>query len=171
MTQIPLQKPLQTPLSSQLSSRLRARPVSAFIVLIASLTLPVQAQSLLELYESARSYDAPYQSAKSQFEANLARAEQSRAGVLPSLGFSANMSRSVISVTPEPFRCRAPERRSAQRRTLHGCPTTGARRNRRAQPTQSVAACRSSTAVTTRQWGRATNASSCGSSSRLSPSP
>ena len=101
MTQIPLQKPLQTPLSSQLSSRLRARPVSAFIVLIASLTLPVQAQSLLELYESARSYDAPYQSAKSQFEANLARAEQSRAGVLPSLGFSANMSRSVISVTPD----------------------------------------------------------------------
>ena len=71
------------------------------VAMIAALALPVRAQSLVELYESARSYDAPYQSAKSQFEANLAKAEQSRAGVLPTLGLAANVSRSMLSVTPD----------------------------------------------------------------------
>jgi outer membrane protein len=42
-----------------------------------------QAQSLVELYESARAYDASYLSARQQFEANLARAEQAKAGILP----------------------------------------------------------------------------------------
>ena len=71
------------------------------VAMIAALALPVRAQSLVELYESARSYDAPYQSAKSQFDANLAKAEQSRAGVLPTLGLAANVSRSMLSVTPD----------------------------------------------------------------------
>ena len=101
MTQIHFQKQLPTPLNSSLSSLLRAWPVSAYMLLSAALTLPVQAQSLVELYGSARSYDAAYQSAKSQFEANLARAEQSRAGVLPTVGLAANVSRSILSVTPD----------------------------------------------------------------------
>ena len=42
-----------------------------------------QAQSLVELYDSARAFDASYRSAKLQYDANLARAEQSRAGILP----------------------------------------------------------------------------------------
>ena len=42
-----------------------------------------QAQSLVELYESARAFDASYLSAKLQYEANLARAEQSRSSILP----------------------------------------------------------------------------------------
>ena len=42
-----------------------------------------QAQSLVELYDSARAFDASYLSAKLQYDANLARAEQSRAGILP----------------------------------------------------------------------------------------
>ena len=42
-----------------------------------------QAQSLVELYDSARAFDATYLSAKLQYDANLARAEQSRAGILP----------------------------------------------------------------------------------------
>ena len=42
-----------------------------------------QAQSLVELYESARAFDASYLSAKLQYDANLARAEQSRSNVLP----------------------------------------------------------------------------------------
>lgn len=48
-----------------------------------------QAQNLVELYESARSFDAGYLSARSQFDANLARAEQARAGILPQAGLSA----------------------------------------------------------------------------------
>ena len=45
----------------------------------AALALPAQAQSLVELYESARGYDATYQSAKSQYDATLAKAEQAKA--------------------------------------------------------------------------------------------
>ena len=57
---------------------------------------PARAQSLLELYEAARSYDASYQSARSQYEATLARAEQSRAGTLPTVGLAGSMSRTAI---------------------------------------------------------------------------
>ena len=44
-----------------------------------------QAQSLLPLYDAARSYDAPYQSARAQAEAALYKAEQSRALKRPSV--------------------------------------------------------------------------------------
>ena len=47
-----------------------------------------QAQSLVELYDSARAFDAAYLSAKLQYEANLARAEQSRASILPTASLS-----------------------------------------------------------------------------------
>ena len=58
-----------------------------FIALLSGLcALPVHAQSLVQLYESARAYDATFQSAQSQFDATVARAEQSRAGLLPSVG-------------------------------------------------------------------------------------
>ena len=52
-----------------------------------------QAQSLVEMYESARAFDAAYQSAKLQYDANLARADQAKAGILPNAGFSAGASR------------------------------------------------------------------------------
>ena len=74
---------------------------AALAALFAALALPAQAQSLIELYGSARTYDAQYQSAQSQFAANLAKAEQARAGTLPTLGLAAGVSRSVISVTPD----------------------------------------------------------------------
>lgn len=60
----------------------------------AGMAAPVQAQSLLELYESARSYDATWQSAKAQYDANLFRAEQARAGILPSASLGATLARS-----------------------------------------------------------------------------
>ena len=51
-----------------------------------------QAQSLVELYEAARGYDATYQSAKAQYDANLAKAEQAKAGILPTVGIGAGYS-------------------------------------------------------------------------------
>ena len=48
-----------------------------------------QAQSLVELYEAARGYDATFLSARSAYEASLARAEQARAGLRPQAGLSA----------------------------------------------------------------------------------
>jgi outer membrane protein len=68
------------------------------VALAAALLVPAigHAQSLLELYESARSFDATYQSVKSQYEATVARAEQSRAGLLPSVNLAVNGSRSHL---------------------------------------------------------------------------
>ena len=64
------------------------------ITLGAAFAVPVHAQSLLDLYESARGYDATWQSAKAQYDASLYRAEQSRAGLLPSANLSAGATRS-----------------------------------------------------------------------------
>lgn len=75
-------------------------PMSIAIAL-AALAPVAQAQSLVELYESARAFDANFQSAKLQYDANLARADQAKAGILPSAGFSAGASRiGVENTTP-----------------------------------------------------------------------
>ena len=52
------------------------------------------AQSLSDLYESARGYDAAFLSAKAQFDASVALADQAKAGLLPTIGFSGTISRS-----------------------------------------------------------------------------
>ncbi|MES2508556.1 MAG: TolC family outer membrane protein [Pseudomonadota bacterium] len=57
------------------------------------------AQSLVEVYESARAYDANYQSARLQYDANLARADQAKAGILPSAGLAAGVSRTSFDNT------------------------------------------------------------------------
>ena len=55
-----------------------------------------RAEDLLSLYEAAKAYDATWQSARSQYDANLARAAQARAGVLPQAGLSAGLSRNNV---------------------------------------------------------------------------
>ncbi|MDM0043878.1 TolC family outer membrane protein [Variovorax dokdonensis] len=72
----------------------RLRLVSLCCALIAPLcaAMPAQAQSLIELYEAARGFDATYQSARSAYDAGVARAEQARAGLLPQVGLSASAS-------------------------------------------------------------------------------
>jgi outer membrane protein len=68
-------------------------------MLAASLALggvsAAQAQSLAELFEAARNFDATYLAARSQYDANLAQSAQARAGLLPEvgLGAGANWSR------------------------------------------------------------------------------
>ncbi|MDP2368052.1 TolC family outer membrane protein [Rhodoferax sp.] len=78
-------------------------PLAAAIGL--ALSLPASAQSLVDLYGAARTYDATYQSAKSQFDASIAKADQSKAGIFPSASLSAGASRtnlvSSTSSTPE----------------------------------------------------------------------
>ncbi len=56
-----------------------------------------QAQNLVELYESAQGFDASYQSAKLLYEANLAKAEQARAAVLPTANLAMGINRSHLS--------------------------------------------------------------------------
>jgi outer membrane protein len=52
----------------------------------------VQAQSLVDLYNAARSYDATYQSAKSQYDATIAKGDQSLAGIYPTANLGAAAS-------------------------------------------------------------------------------
>lgn len=59
---------------------------------------PAQAQSLLQLYDSARYYDAATQSAQAQAQASQARADQARAGLLPQLGLQAGAQRNWADV-------------------------------------------------------------------------
>jgi len=73
---------------------LRLLPLT--LAITAALALPAQAQSLLDLYQSAKAFDATFQSAKSQFDATLARGEQARAGLLPSIGLGLGASRTNV---------------------------------------------------------------------------
>lgn len=81
-------KPLRAPLLSRLL------PLAAAALALASGT--ARAQSLLELYESARGHDASFVGAKAQFEANLAKANQALGGILPNIALSTSMTRTYI---------------------------------------------------------------------------
>jgi outer membrane protein len=63
---------------------------------------PARAQSLLEMYEAARAYDATWQTAKAQYDANLHRAAQARAGLLPAANLSAGVSRTHVDIDNPP---------------------------------------------------------------------
>ena len=78
------------------------RPLPLTLALCAVLGPTAHAQSLVELYESARAYDATWQSAKAQYDANLFRAEQARAGLLPTAGLSAGVARTNLEVKSPP---------------------------------------------------------------------
>lgn len=74
--------------------RKRLLPLAAATLL--ALAGTARAEGLLELYEAARAYDAAWQSARAQYDANVARGEQGRAGILPQAGLSAGVSRSAF---------------------------------------------------------------------------
>ena len=72
------------------------RYLTLSLAIASAFSVPAQAQSLVELYDAARGFDASYQSAKAQYEASLYRAEQAKAGLLPSAGLSLGANRSNI---------------------------------------------------------------------------
>ena len=72
--------------------RLRCLP----LVLALGWGAAAQAQSLLDLYQSARGYDATYQSAKAQFDASLAKADQAKALLLPKASMDLSSSRTNL---------------------------------------------------------------------------
>ncbi|HWI78625.1 MAG TPA: TolC family outer membrane protein [Ramlibacter sp.] len=71
----------------------------ATAALATAFAAPARADSLLQLYEAARAYDATWQSAKAQYDANLYRAEQAKAGILPSANLAAGVTRSSFENT------------------------------------------------------------------------
>ena len=66
--------------------------------------LPAQAQSLSVLVEQARGYDAAWHAAQAQLQAADSRAEQARAGLLPSAALTggANYSRNDMAIRSLP---------------------------------------------------------------------
>ncbi|MDP3707301.1 MAG: TolC family outer membrane protein, partial [Polaromonas sp.] len=83
--------------------RLPCLPLSLAIASALMVLAPAaQAQSLVELYQSARAFDAAYQSARLQYDANLARSEQAKAGILPTAGLAAGVSRTGFENTTPP---------------------------------------------------------------------
>ena len=70
------------------------RLLAPLAVALAVAAVPAQAQSLLQLYDTAHGYDAAYQSARANAEASRARADQARAGLLPQVGLQAGAQHS-----------------------------------------------------------------------------
>lgn len=73
----------------------------ALALLLGTAACASQAQSLVELYNAARSYDATYQSAKAQFDATQFKAAQADALWLPSVGLQAGLTRHVADATSQ----------------------------------------------------------------------
>jgi len=61
-----------------------------------------QAQSLVDMYEMAKGYDAGYQAAKAQYEANLAKADQGKAALLPTLALTGGATRNLLESHSSP---------------------------------------------------------------------
>jgi outer membrane protein len=72
---------------------MRMRLLLAPIALACLAALPARAQSLVELYEAARTYDSTFQSVQAGYDAATWRVEQARAGLLPQAGLTAGLSR------------------------------------------------------------------------------
>lgn len=94
MTTHQKQRPDSLPSKSVLSKT----SIAMSLILLGAAPL-AQAQDLMALYESARAFDATYQSARLQHDANLARAEQAKAGILPSAVLSASASRVNVDIS------------------------------------------------------------------------
>jgi outer membrane protein len=71
------------------SRRRLSRLASAASLALLGMASGAQAQSLVEVFDAARGFDATYLSARSQFDASAARAAQARAGLLPQVGLGA----------------------------------------------------------------------------------
>jgi len=86
------------------SPSLTAHLVPLLIAMGSTLAFTVHAQSLVDLYTSARGYDASFQAAKMQFDATMAKSDQAQAAVLPTVGFNTTLSRTSQEVQPLPER-------------------------------------------------------------------
>ncbi len=78
------------------------RPLSLSLLSLAlgaALTAPAHAQSLLELVESARTYDTAWQSARAQLDAAARKADQARAGLLPTAALTSGVTRSNVELS------------------------------------------------------------------------
>ena len=84
-----------------LRTAITLRPSIIATAVMATLPAWTSAQSLVDMYESARAYDAAYQSARNLFDANQTKAEQARAAILPTANLAGSAQRTQINVFPD----------------------------------------------------------------------
>ena len=73
---------------------LRFLPIT--LAISAAFAGSVQAQSLMSLFETARTYDATYKSAQAQYNANLSKGDQAKGLLLPTVGMTANANKTNV---------------------------------------------------------------------------
>ena len=91
---------------------MKLRNLTLTLALMTAYAGASQAQSLAQLYEAAKGHDASYKSARSQFDASLARAEQARALLRPSANLGGNLSKSDVENLVNPAASRQPQSRN-----------------------------------------------------------
>ncbi len=90
-----------TPISRH-NPRPSLRPLVAAAALALGAASSAQAQSLLELFQAARDHDANYLSAVANAKATRSRGNQAWAGVLPTVGYSADKFESKNNLVSNP---------------------------------------------------------------------
>lgn len=76
---------------------MKLRNLTLTLALMSAFAGTAQAQSLATLYEAAKSHDATFKSAQSQYKAAQAKADQARALLRPTAGLGGNFSESSLS--------------------------------------------------------------------------
>ena len=84
--------------------RFSLRLLPLLLALGGGFTASAHAQSLVDLYTAARGYDASFQSARSQYDATLARADQAQSLLLPTVGLQSSLVRTSQEPVPAPER-------------------------------------------------------------------
>jgi len=79
---------------------LRLSPVSLSLagLLTALFSVSAPAQNLVTLFDAAKGYDAAYKSAQSLYTANLAKADQAIAALLPTAGLSTTANKTTVDL-------------------------------------------------------------------------
>ncbi len=75
---------------------MKLRPLHLSLALAWAFAGSAQAQSLLQMYETAKGHDATYAAAKAQAEATQAKAAQAKAALLPTIGAGYTRSKTEI---------------------------------------------------------------------------
>ena len=81
------------------SSILRRSPLALGVALALGISASARAQSLFDLYEAARGFDAPYLAARALADSAIYRAEQAHAARRPSVSVSAGVARTSADNT------------------------------------------------------------------------
>jgi outer membrane protein len=72
--------------------------MACMAAVLGTASMGAQAQSLLDLYQSAKASDPLYKSAQSFYSANVSKADQAKANILPTANLSATASRSKFEL-------------------------------------------------------------------------